>query len=119
MMKVCVYVVKDYCGNIREILTDRHKAVELAIDEESIPSFETWLNDWMSDNTAEELIDILALPNPREAFMSKYETWIDEGVDNDYIEGIEKYDIDVPLSAVDISELSPEIIQIITNIFVN
>ena len=119
MMKICVYVVKDCYGNIQEVLTDRHEAVALAIDEESIPSFESWLNDWMSDNEAADLLEILNLPNPYEALTSQYETWIDENIDNNDIEGIEKHEVDVPLSALNISELSPEIVQIIANIFVN
>ena len=119
MMKICVYVVKDYFGNIREVLADRHGAVELAISEESIPSFESWLSDWMADNEAADLLEILELPNPYEAFKSQYETWIDESIDDGNVDGIEKYEVDIPLSALDISELSPEIIQIIANIFVN
>lgn len=119
MMKICVYVVKDCYGNVQEVLADRHEAVELAISEESIPSFESWLSDWMSDNDAAELLEILELPNPYEAFTSQYETWIDESIDNGNINGIEKYEVDIPLSALDISELSPEIVQIIANIFVN
>lgn len=119
MMKICVYVVKDYYGNIQEVLADRHEAVELAIDKETIPSFESWLSDWMSDNEAADLLEILELPSPYEAFKSQYESWIDESIDNNDIEGIEKYEVDIPLSALDISELSPEIVQIIANIFVN
>jgi hypothetical protein len=119
MMKICVYAVKDCYGDVQEILADRHEAVALAIEEESIPSFESWLSDWMSNNEAVDLLEILKLPNPYEALISQYETWIDESIDNGNIDGIEKYEVDIPLSALDISELSPEIVQIIANIFVN
>lgn len=119
MMKICVYAVKDCYGDVQDILADRHEAVAFAIEEGSIPSFESWLNDWMSNNDGADLLEVLELPSPYEAFKSQYESWIDESIDNNDIEGIEKYEVDIPLSALDISELSPEIVQIIANIFVN
>jgi hypothetical protein len=118
MAKVKIFVVIDYYGSIDYIGCSRDEAIDEAIDQDIIPSFDKWVDNWMSDNEGEDLLDLLDEREPKVALREKYSEDIEKNIKDNEYEGFEIYEVDIPLDAVEFGkELPPEILAVVINIF--
>ena len=118
MAKVKIFVVQDSCGSIQYIGCNRDEAIEEAIDWDIIPKFEDWVDRWMSDNVAEDLLDLLDEREPKAELRDRYFADIEENIESNEYDGFELYEVDIPLDAVEFGkELPPEILAVVINIF--
>ena len=118
MAKVKIFVVQDYCGSIMYIGCSRDEAIEEAIDQDIIPSFDKWADNWMSDHEGEDLLNLLDEKEPKVLLRDEYFESIEKDIEDNEYEGFEIYEVDIPFDAVDFdTELSPEILAVVINIF--
>lgn len=104
MLKAKVYVVYDEDGcNVEYIGCDKSKAIETAIAMGHVESFPNWLEGYVADEGGEVLLEFLDEPNPKEILFKTYMTDLDEATDEGMIDGLEYYDIDIPLDSLDIA----------------
>lgn len=118
MAKVKIFVIQSYHGSIEYIGCNRQDAIDKAIDQDIIPTFEEWVDEWMSDNEGVDLLELLDERVPRLALCEAYEDSIEEGIRDGEYDGFETYEVDIPLDAVEFGkELPPEILAVVINIF--
>lgn len=118
MAKVKIFVIQSYHGSIEYIGCNRQDAIDKAINQDIIPTFEEWVDEWMSDNEGVDLLELLDEREPRLALCEAYEDSIEEGIRDDEYDGFETYEVDIPLDAVEFgTELPPEILAVVINIF--
>ena len=118
MAKVKIFVVQDYCGSIEYIGCNREEAIEEAIDQDVIPPFDRWVDNWMSENVGEDLLDLLDEKEPKVILRDQYFEDIEENLEANEYEGFETYEVDIPLDAIEFGkELPPEILAVVINIF--
>lgn len=118
MAKVKIFVVVSYYGGIEYIGCSRDEAIEEAIDQDIVPNFEKWVDDWMTNNEGVDLLELLDRKEPKAMLREKYLEDIEENIENNEYEGFETYEVDIPLDAVDFGkELPPEILAVVINIF--
>lgn len=114
MVKVKIFVVRDCCNNIAYIGCNKDEAIKKAIEWDNLPSFEGWVDDWMCDKEGCDLLDLLDKKEPKRVLRDRYK----EDIENNRYAGFKTYEVDVPLNAIDFgTELSPEVLAIIVNIF--
>lgn len=118
MAKVKIFVVQDRYGSIEYIGCNRQNAIDEAIIQDIIPNFEDWVDNWMDDNVGSDLLELLDEREPKIVLREAYADSIEEGIENNEYDGFEIYEVDIPLDAVEFNtELSPEILAVIINIF--
>lgn len=116
-MKITVFVVKDFYGNVNSIVARMEDAIAKATELEVLDSFEDFVDNWMSDNSADDLFDLLDEKNPKDFL---YNEWLDN-IRNDIEDGsceyIEAFEVDIPFDSLDLPNLAPEVLVLIANIF--
>lgn len=118
MAKVKIFVVTDNCGSIQYIGCNKQDAIDEAIDWDILPSFEDWVDKWMDNNDSEDLLDLLDEREPKVILRDQYFESIEEDIENNEYEGFEIHEVDIPLDAIKFgTELSPEILAVVINIF--
>lgn len=118
MAKVKIFVVIENYGGIAYIGCSKDEAIEEAIDQDIVPSFDRWVDDWMRDNEGVDLLDLLEEKEPKVALREAYADSIEENIRDGEYEGFETYEVDIPLDAVEFGkELPPEILAVVINIF--
>ena len=119
MLKAKVYVVYDgYNTDIEYIGCSRLKAIDTAIEMGHAQSFADWLEGYGAEVGGETLLEFLDEPDPKASLFNTYMEDLNYSIDEGDIEGIECYDIDIPLDSLDIAnKVSPEVLAVIVNIF--
>lgn len=118
MAKVKIFVVTDNCGSIQYIGCNKQDAIDEAVDWDVIPSFEDWVDRWMSNNVSEDLLDLLDEREPKVSLRNQYFEDIEENLEANEYDGFEIHEVDIPLDAVEFGkELPPEILAVVINIF--
>lgn len=118
MAKVKIFVVTERYGSIEYIGCSRRDAIDEAINQDIIPTFEGWVDAWMSNNEGVDLLELLDEREPKVALREAYADSIEEGIRDGEYDGFETYEVDIPLDAVEFGkELPPEILAVVINIF--
>lgn len=118
MAKVKIFVIQSYHGSIEYIGCNRQDAIDEAIDQDIIPTFEEWVDGWMAGKEGVDLLELLDEREPKVALREAYDDDIEENIRDGEYEGFEIYEVDIPLDAVEFGkELPPEILAVVINIF--
>ena len=116
-MKITVFVVKDFRDQVDCIVTRVEDAITKAKELDVLMSFEDFVDNWMSDNSAEDLLDLLDEKNPKDFL---YNEWLDNirrDIEDGRCEYIEAFEVDIPFDSLDLPNLAPEVLVLIANIF--
>ena len=117
-MKITVFVVRDFYNNVDSVVARMEDAIEKATNELGVlQTFEDYVDNWMSDNSAEDLFDLLDEKNPKDFLYGEWRDSIREDIDDGNCEYIETFEVDIPFDSLDLPNLAPEVLVLIANIF--